>query len=109
MTAHILFENVDSKNPVTLSSLFLKDVLRHNIGYKGLIISDDLDMKALSLHFKTQEIPIRALKAGCDLLLYCNEPAQPQKAMNALEVHLQEDGEELFFLHRRLSKKDFIR
>lgn len=84
MTAHILFEKVDSKWPVTLSEIFLKDILRDDLRYKGLIITDDLDMKAMAKYYGKEEIPVRALQAGADILLYCNEPDSPPAAIEGI-------------------------
>lgn len=84
MTAHILFKNVDPKWPVTLSDLFLKKMIRDEFKYRGLIITDDLDMKAMAKHYDKTQIPIRAMQAGADLLLYCNEPESPPVAIEAL-------------------------
>lgn len=84
MTAHILFKNVDPDWPVTLSEIFLKKMLRDELKYKGLIISDDLDMKAMAIHYDRDQIPVRAMQAGCDLILYCNEPESPPRAMESL-------------------------
>ncbi len=84
MTAHILFKNVDPKWPVTLSDLFLKKILRDDLRYRGLIITDDLDMKAMAKHYDKAQIPIRAMQAGADLLLYCNEPESPPVAIEGL-------------------------
>ena len=84
MTAHILFKNVDAKWPVTLSEVFLKKMIRDELKYRGLIITDDLDMKALAKHYDKEQIPVLAMKAGADLLLYCNEPESPPAAIEAL-------------------------
>ena len=84
MTGHILFKNIDPKWPVTLSPLFLKDMIREEFKYRGLIITDDLDMKAMAKHYDKGEIPVRALEAGADLLLYCNEPESPPVAIEAV-------------------------
>ena len=84
MTAHILFKNVDPKWPVTLSPLFLKQMIRDELKYHGLIITDDLDMKAMAKHYDKAEIPVRALEAGADLLLYCNEPDSPPIAIESV-------------------------
>lgn len=84
MTAHILFKNVDPKWPVTLSETFLKKMMRDELKYKGLIITDDLDMKAMAKHYDKDQIPIRAMQAGADLLLYCNEPESPPVAIEGL-------------------------
>jgi beta-N-acetylhexosaminidase len=84
MTAHILFKNVDPKWPVTLSEVFLKKMMREDLKYKGLVITDDLDMKAMAKHYDKAQIPIRAMQAGADLLLYCNEPESPPVAIEGL-------------------------
>ncbi|OFZ28584.1 MAG: hypothetical protein A2622_05690 [Bdellovibrionales bacterium RIFCSPHIGHO2_01_FULL_40_29] len=84
MTAHILFKNIDPKWPVTLSDFFLKTMIRDEMKYRGLIITDDLDMKAMATHYDKGDIPIRAMQAGADLLLYCNEPESPPIAIEGL-------------------------
>ena len=77
MTGHILFPKIDD-HPVTLSEFFLKKIIREELRYKNIIITDDLDMKALRHRYEVKDIPIAALKAGCDILLYCNEPESQQ-------------------------------
>ncbi|NUM58116.1 MAG: beta-N-acetylhexosaminidase [Bdellovibrionaceae bacterium] len=84
MTSHILFPQVDPKYPATLSEIFVKKLLKENNRFKGLVITDDLDMKALTKNYSPEEIPVLALKAGCDLLLYCNEPLSPPRALEAI-------------------------
>ena len=90
MTAHIQFPNIDDQ-PVTLSKFFLKKLIREEMGYKHIIISDDLDMKALRHHYERKEIPVRALKAGCDMLLYCNEPESPQIGIESVKMAMASD------------------
>lgn len=85
MTAHIRFEKIDSEWPVTLSEVFLKQMLRNEMRYKGLVITDDLDMHALANHYDKHVIPVRAMQAGADLLLYCNEADSPARALDDLE------------------------
>lgn len=84
MTAHIQYPNIDSKFPVTLSPLFVSQFLRQALRFNGIIITDDLDMKALTKHFSVEEIPILALQAGATMLLYCNEPNSPVRAIQSL-------------------------
>ncbi len=85
MRSHILFKSVDPDWPVSLSKIFLTDILRGSLRYRGLIISDDLDMKALTKHHTKGEIAVRALLAGTNVLLYCNEPDSPPIAIDAVE------------------------
>ncbi len=84
MTGHISFPKIDPKWPVTLSELFLKKMIKEEFRYRGLIITDDLDMKAMAKHYDKGEIPVRSLEAGADLLLYCNEPASPPVAIESV-------------------------
>jgi beta-N-acetylhexosaminidase len=84
MTAHIHFKKIDPEWPVTLSPIFLQQILRDVMKYKGLIITDDLDMKALAKYYPKDTIPVQALLAGANILLYCNEPASPVKALNSI-------------------------
>lgn len=84
MSSHILFKNIDPDRPVTLSSRFLKTMIRDELKYRGLIVTDDLDMKAMVKHYEKAEIPVLALEAGADLLLYCNEPESPVIAMESV-------------------------
>jgi beta-N-acetylhexosaminidase len=58
--------------------------------YRNLVISDDLDMKALTNRYDRNEIPVRALQAGCDILLYCNEFDRPELALQSVEKALKE-------------------
>lgn len=84
MTAHMKFPNIDPDWPVTLSEIFLKKILRDECRYRGLVITDDLDMKAMAKHYDPEIIPVRALQAGADILLYCNEPTSPPKALETI-------------------------
>jgi beta-N-acetylhexosaminidase len=90
MTSHIQFPKIDPKWPVTLSSIFIRDLLRKELRYRNLIITDDLDMKALAANYDIREIPVRALEAGCDILLYCNEFDHPEIALDAVEKALKD-------------------
>ena len=69
MTAHIIFKKIDLKNTVTHSKKMVK-LIRNKIGFKNILISDDISMK--SLKGKIKENTINAFNAGCDLVLHCN-------------------------------------
>ncbi len=84
MTSHIKFPNIDPDWPVTLSETFVQKIIREECRYRGLIITDDLGMKAMTKHYGINEVPVRALKAGVDLLLYCNDPEVPPQAYDAV-------------------------
>ena len=69
MTAHIIFNEIDNKNTVTHSKKLIR-LIRNKIGFKNIIISDDLSMKSLKGTIKDNTI--RAFKAGCNIVLHCN-------------------------------------
>jgi beta-N-acetylhexosaminidase len=70
MTAHIVFPAVDPERPATTSARVIREIIRGEIGFDGLLISDDTSMKALSGDFSEKAAAI--LAAGCDLVLHCN-------------------------------------
>lgn len=84
MTSHILFKNIDPKYPASLSEIFVQKLMKEHCRFRGLIVTDDLDMGALRKHFSIEEIAVQAAKVGSDILLYCNEPMSPVKAIEAL-------------------------
>ena len=69
MTAHILLPEIDDKNPATVSSKVINEIIRGVIDFKGLLISDAIDMKALSGSL-TEKVQA-ALNAGCETICYC--------------------------------------
>ncbi|MBE8163151.1 MAG: beta-N-acetylhexosaminidase [Bdellovibrionaceae bacterium] len=87
MTGHILFKNIDKHLPVSLSPFFIQQLLKKKLGYKGVVISDDLDMKALQAYSHSQKAQM-ALKAGCDMLLYCNCPLSAKEALEFLNQNV---------------------
>ena len=69
MTAHIIFKKIDAQNTVTHSKKMIS-LIRKKIGFKNILISDDLSMK--SLKNSISQNTIRAFNAGCNLVLHCN-------------------------------------
>jgi beta-N-acetylhexosaminidase len=70
MTAHVVYAAIDSKLPATVSRAVVEDIIRGHIGFDGLLLTDDLSMKALSGGFRARAEA--ALAAGCDIVLHCN-------------------------------------
>jgi len=70
MTAHVIYSAYDSTNTATHSKNIIKKVIRKKINFKGILISDDISMKALK--YKLEDNAVRALNAGCNLVLHCN-------------------------------------
>jgi beta-N-acetylhexosaminidase len=86
MTAHVVFSAIDPVAPATTSAIMVKDVIRGSIGFKGLLMSDDVTMKALSGTLANRASA--AITAGCDIVLYCKgdlaEMAEVAEASPAL-------------------------
>lgn len=114
ITAHVLIPEIDENNPATLSKIILAKYLRKELGFKGLIISDDLRMNAIAEHYKQkrkvqssitennnisfqeddnylQHAAIDALKAGCDILLSCQSIVREAKIAYAIANKMQND------------------
>lgn len=70
MTAHVIYQAVDATRPATISPVAIRDVIRNYIGFDGLLMTDDVSMKALS--GAIGENTEAAFAAGCDLALHCN-------------------------------------
>ena len=79
MTAHILYSQIDDSLPATLSKKVI-DVIRNQIDFQNIIMTDDLSMKALKGSF--EEKTIQAINAGCDVILHCNGDMQEMVAIN---------------------------
>jgi beta-N-acetylhexosaminidase len=84
MTAHVVYPAVDAA-PATMSKRWLAEILRGELGYAGVVVSDDLDMKAVHERWPVGEVVTRALAAGCDAFLACRDPAVQAEAESALD------------------------
>jgi beta-N-acetylhexosaminidase len=92
MTAHIVVPAIDEERPATLSRRIVDGLLRRELGFQGLIVSDDLEMKAISGRHGLNEAAVMAVGAGCDAVLFCGSDADRQaEALEAL-IHAVEDG-----------------
>jgi beta-N-acetylhexosaminidase len=80
MTAHVICRAWDPHHPATLSLPILSGVLRAEMGFAGVIITDDLGMAAVSETVPWEEVPLRALRAGVDLLLICHHRPRQEQA-----------------------------
>ena len=69
MTAHILYKNIDKYNVATFSKTIIEKIIRKKIGFKGILISDDISMKALKYDLVTNAK--KSIQAGCNIVLYC--------------------------------------
>jgi len=84
MTAHVLFPALDPDRPATLSRRVLTDLLRGELGFAGVIVSDDLGMKAVADRYPIDELAVAAVDAGADVLLIREPFERQQRAHEAL-------------------------
>ena len=92
MTAHVLVPSLDEHNPATLSRAVVHDILKAELGFDGVVVSDDLGMKALSATLALPEAMVGAIQAGCDVALLCNSTADEQAAALEAVIHALENG-----------------
>src|SRR6185437_12015529 len=86
MSAHLLFTAIDSRRPATMSPIVVQEVMRGEIGFDGLIMSDDLSMKALKGPF--DERAARVIEAGLDIVLHCNGDLEEARAVASVTPQL---------------------
>lgn len=82
MTAHVVYPALDPERPATLSRAICTDLLRRDLGFRGVLFSDDLEMKAITLG--AGEAAVLAVAAGCDALLVCSRADLADEAHAAL-------------------------
>ncbi|MBI4829874.1 MAG: beta-N-acetylhexosaminidase [Nitrospinae bacterium] len=104
MTAHVMYPAFDATLPATLSKAIVTGLLREELGYDGVIVSDDLDMKALSDRWPDEEAARLALLAGCDHLLACHDPRRQYAAAAAITRLLDDGAITDAELHARLDR-----
>ena len=114
MTAHILIPALDEERPATLSPLVVDGLLKRQLGYSGLVLSDDLEMKAISGRYGHSDATVQAVAAGCDAVLMCAPRPDEQAAAFEALIHAVEDGRispkriEDAFARNRRAKERFL-
>jgi beta-N-acetylhexosaminidase len=91
MTAHVKFTALEPNHVVTLSEPVVTGLLRHQLGYDGVVFSDDMEMKAVSDHYEPGDAVALAARAGIDVMLFCHDL---EKAAQALEFLYAEAGKD---------------
>lgn len=84
MTAHVHYPSLDPVNPATLSHTILSKLLRQEMGFHGLIFSDDLEMRAILDHSSVGDAAVRSMQAGVDILLICKTRDLETQAIEAV-------------------------
>ena len=98
MTAHVMFPAFDEQYPATMSQAIIQGILRDRFSYNGIVVSDDMEMKAVRGRWPLQQQLDLSCKAGVDLFLFCKEAELQEEAFETL-VHLQENDP----IHDRLA------
>ena len=91
MTAHVIFEPLDPIYPATMSRPLVQGILRDRFGYDGLVVTDDLEMRAIADHYGVEETVVRGLNAGVDHFLCCHTADLAHRAIEAV-IHAVEQG-----------------
>jgi beta-N-acetylhexosaminidase len=91
MTAHVLVPSLDEEKPATLSPRIVQGMLRDELQFEGVILSDDLEMKAVARTYAVPDAAVQAIAAGCDGVLVCSGDVDAQAATLEALVHAVED------------------
>lgn len=112
MTAHILIPALDEERPATLSPRIVDALLKQRLGYRGLVLSDDLEMKAISGRYGHSDATVQAIAAGCDAVLMCApKPEEQVAALEAIIYAVEQDRlplarvEDALARHRRVKER----
>lgn len=84
MVSHAMYPQIDADHPSSLSKAIITDWLRKDMGYNGVVATDDMDMGALAKHYTFGDMAVQSILAGSDILLVCHEYEHMQEAYNGL-------------------------
>lgn len=90
MIAHILFPKIDPDSPSSMSKTIVTDILRNQMNFQGVIITDDMTMGAITEHYSIGEATVRSVEAGTDIILVCHYHDKQLEAINALKEAIEE-------------------
>jgi beta-N-acetylhexosaminidase len=91
LSAHVVYERIDEGVPATLSRSICASLLRAELGFEGVLFSDDLEMKAITARWPIEDAAVEAVWAGCDALLVCSDEAAQTRVHEALTQRAEKD------------------
>ena len=92
MSAHVVYSRIDEGVPATLSRSICASLLRAELGFEGVLFTDDLEMKAITSRFSIEDAALEAVWAGCDALLVCSDEAAQARVHEALTRAAEKDA-----------------
>ncbi|AKT41073.1 beta-N-acetylhexosaminidase [Chondromyces crocatus] len=92
MTAHLVVDALDPGVPATLSRAVCTDLLRGEIGFEGVLFTDDLEMAAISALHRVEDAAVASIAAGCDVVLVCSDEDAQARVHAALVAHAERDS-----------------
>ena len=90
MTSHVQYDGIDTSHLATMSPFILKKLLRVELGFSGVVVTDDLEMGAVKNHYGVAEAAVLSFMAGADLLLICENQEDVQEGVTLLYHHCQQ-------------------
>ena len=104
MTAHVLYQALDAQRPATLSQAIVGRMLREELRYEGVVLTDDLEMHAIIDHYGIEEATVQSILAGCDMPLICKDRDRVVAGMTAMEKAVTEGTVTIERLERSLAR-----
>jgi beta-N-acetylhexosaminidase len=92
MTAHVIYEAWDAESPGTISAAVVQGLLRGRLGFEGLVLSDDMEMRAVADLAEPEDLAERCLLAGVDLISNCHDTARQERMLGALVRRAEADS-----------------
>ncbi len=89
MTSHAIYPALDPEGPATLSPMVLTEVLRQRMGFRGLTITDDLEMGAIAGHWSVADGALKSFQAGADILLICKDQGHVRESLDLMRQALK--------------------
>lgn len=89
MMGHILYDKIDADLPTSISPIMIEEILRQDLNYNGVVITDDMEMGALQSNYKNADLAVLAVKAGNDILMYVSTFSKQQEAYEAVLAAVQ--------------------